>query len=302
MRGIFIIGLLVGCSLIGYAQEGKTPEDIQREKANQERAAKSNLDTVKTYGWKHSMVTGLNLTQVSFKDWVGGGENALAYTVWLKGESVQDLEQTEWSNSYSFDFGQTRVGSQGLRKTDDDIYLQTLFIYKLGSNINPYVSATLRTQFATGYNYTDTADIAISKFFDPAYLTQSAGVAFQPVPEVTTRLGAGLREIITSEYPSYADDPATTEIEKTKVLGGLESVTDVKVNFADNMTYTGKLEMFDAFIHMDQIIVRSDNTISAKVNKYVSVNFNVQIINDVSVSPLTQIKESLALGISYILL
>jgi len=303
VKRIFIMIFMLSWSIYGYAQEGKTPEDIQRDKANQARAANANLDTVKTYGWKHSMVTGLNLTQVSFKDWVGGGENALAYTLWLKGESVQDLEQTEWSNSYSFDFGQTRVGSQGLRKTDDDIYLQTLLIYKLGSNINPYVSATLRTQFATGYNYTDTADIAISKFFDPAYLTQSAGVAFQPVPEVTTRFGAGLREIITSEYPKpYADDPTTPEIEKTKVLGGLESVTDVKVNFAENMTYTGKLELFDAFKHMDQIIVRSDNTISAKVNKYVSVNFNVQIINDVTVSPLTQIKESLALGISYILL
>jgi len=294
--------ILVSCSLTAYSQEGKTPEDIQRDKANQDRAAKSNLDTVKTYGWKHSMVTGLNLTQVSFKDWVGGGENALAYTVWLKGESVQELEQTEWSNSYSFDFGQTRVGSQGLRKTDDDIYLQTLLIYKLGSNINPYVSATLRTQFATGYNYTDTADISISKFFDPAYLTQSAGVAFQPIPQITTRLGAGVREIVTSQYPQYADDPTTPEIEKVKAQGGLESVTDVKWDFADNMTYAGKLEMFDAFKHMDQIIVRSDNTVSAKVNKYVSVNFNVQIINDVSVSPLTQIKESLALGISYILL
>jgi hypothetical protein len=28
--------------------------------------------------WKHSMVAGLNLSQVGFTDWAQGGENALA--------------------------------------------------------------------------------------------------------------------------------------------------------------------------------------------------------------------------------
>ena len=296
MKRFICILILLSISLIASAQEGKTPEQIQAEKDAQARAAKAVIDTVKTFGWKHSVVTGLNLTQVSFKNWVGGGDNALAYTTWLKGESVQDLEQTEWANSYRFAFGQTRLASQGIRKTDDEIYLQSLFIYKLGTQINPYVSATLRTQFATGYKYTDTASIPISKFFDPAYLTQSIGLAYQPIPEITTRLGVGAREVITSEFGQYYNHG------EDKVQGGFESVTDVHWSFAENMTYAGKLEMFAAFKTLDQILVRSDNTISAKVNKYISVNFTVQIINDVTASPLTQIREGLALGISYILL
>lgn len=292
--GIVILSCLC---VLASAQQGKTPDEIQAEKDAQARAAKGVADTVKTFGWKHSMVTGLNLTQVSFKDWVGGGDNALAYTAWLKGQSVQDLEQTEWANSYEFAFGQTRLASQGLRKTDDQIYLQSLFIYKVGTQINPYLSATLRTQFSTGYNYTDTNSLAISKFFDPAYLTQSIGLAYQPIPEITTRLGVGAREIITSEYAQYYAPPGVD-----KVQGGLESITDIHWNFAENMTYTGKLEMFAGFKTMDQIIVHSDNTITAKVNKYINVNFTLQLINDVTASPLTQIKEGLALGISYILM
>jgi len=300
MRSLFLI--MVFCSLTAFAQEGKTKEELEREKAFQAQAAKTALDTVTVFGWKHGVSTGLNLSQVSFRDWVGGGEDALAYALWLKGSSTQDLEQTQWGNSYKFAFGQTRLSGKGMRKTDDEIYLQTLLIYKLGTHVNPYASATLRTQFATGYVYPDTSEIAVSKFFDPAYLTQSAGVAYQPTPEITTRLGAGVREIVTSEFNVYADDRTTPEIEKVKVQGGFESTTDAQFVLAENITYSGKLELFAAFKSLEKVIVRCDNTFTAKVNKVVNVNLNIQFINDVNVSPLTQIKEALALGISYILL
>ena len=65
-------------SAAAFAQESK-----ETEKNFQQRAAQSTVDTVKTFGWKLTMATGLNLSQVSFRDWVGGGENALAYSIWL---------------------------------------------------------------------------------------------------------------------------------------------------------------------------------------------------------------------------
>ena len=44
-----------------------------------------------------------------------------------------------------------------------------------------------------------------------------------------------------------------------------------------------------------------DNTLTANVSKYVVVILNVQIINDKQVSTRTQVKEVLALGLSYTL-
>jgi hypothetical protein len=300
IRGLLLLSFCL--SLAAFAQEGKTKEEIEREKAFQAQAAKEALDTIKTFGWKHAVATGLNLSQVSFRDWAGGGQDALAYMLWLKGSSTQDLEQTEWGNSYKFGFGQTRLGDRGTRKTDDEIYVQSLLIYKLGTHVNPYASATLRTQFSKGYIYTDTSEIPNSKFFDPANMTQSAGVAYQPTTELTTRFGLGVREVITSEFTFYADDPTTPEIEKVRVQGGFESITDGQFVLAENVSYSAKLELFAAFKSLDKVLVRFVNTLTAKVNKYVNVNLNVQLINDVSVSPLTQVKEALALGISYILL
>jgi hypothetical protein len=162
-------------------------------------------------------------SSVVFGLWVQGGQNALAYTVTLDGKSDFDAEVTNWSNSYKFAFGQTRLGDQGLRKTDDKIDLQMVFTYKLGTHVNPYVSGTLKTQFAEGLKYDkEGRGTVVSRFFDPAYLTQAAGVGYQPLPELKTRLGAAIREIVTSTYVTYSDDPATTKIEKVKIDGGFE--------------------------------------------------------------------------------
>jgi hypothetical protein len=295
----WVVLLVVFAVTVGLAQEKET----DREKRFREEAAKG-IDTTKPVGWHLASIAGANLSQVSFKDWAGGGENTLAYALWGTAGAVKYSEQTRWSNSLKLMFGQARVGAQEVKKTDDEIYFESLLIYLLGTTINPYASATLRTQFAPGFAYFDAAPyrVQISQFFDPAYLTQSAGVAYTPYTNLTTRLGVGVREVLTSSYPQYADDPSTAEIEKTRVQGGLESVTDFKWPFAENMVFTSRLEMFSPFNQLDRVIMRSDNTVEMKVNQYVTVNFNVQLINDANVTARTQAKEALAVGLSYRLL
>jgi hypothetical protein len=268
--------------------------------------ALSQQDTVQAPPgpWAHNVVSGLTLTQVAFRDWTQGGENALSYTVSLDGKSQRTAESINWINSYKLAFGQTRLGVQGLKKTDDKIDLELVFSYKIGTYINPYASATLKSQFATGYKYDEKTGTktAVSQFFDPAYLTQSVGFGYQPAQEIKTRLGAGLREVITSVYNSYADDPKTVAVEKTNVNGGFESVTNAQWKLDDNLLFTAKLELFSAFKKLDQVIVRSDNSVTAKVNKYISVILNIQFINDPSVTARTQVKETLGLGLTYTVL
>lgn len=241
--------------------------------------------------WKHSLVAGFNITQVSFTDWSSGGENALSYSAVIDGKSVQDLETTNWSNTYKLAYGQTRLGSKPLRKTDDKIEFESVLTYKLGTTVNPYASATLKTQFDVGYKYDDNAgtQTILSRFWAPAYLTQAVGVGYQPITQVKTRLGAALREVRTKF--GY--------IETNKTEGGIESITDAEWNVDDNLLFKAKLELFSAFNNLDLWIVRSDNTLAAKLSNVISVTFNVQLINDANVQARTQIKEVLALGIVY---
>jgi len=262
--------------------------------------------------WTHNLVGGLNLTQVSFNDsWSQGGENALAYAMSLNGKSTDEQPKTNWTTSYKFAFGQTKLGSQGVRKTDDKIDMESNLIFKVGAYVNPYVAATLKTQFANGFDYAAKDPktgkfVQVSKFLDPGYLTQSVGLGYQPIPQIKTRLGAALREVITSDFNAYADDPATkTVVERTKVEGGLESVTEVAWQMQSNLLFTGKVELFDAFKNFDIIIMRSDNTLAAKVSKYLTVNFNVQLLKEQNLplaprrSGKIQAKQTLAIGLSY---
>jgi hypothetical protein len=297
MKRALMFLLLASTSLL-LAQE----KEADREKRFREETAKG-LDTTKATEWQLSSVSGINLTQVSFKDWAQGGANSLAYGLWGSLSAVDRGVATRWSNNVKLTFGQARVGDQDLRKTDDEIYLESLLIYLLGTSINPYGAFTLRTQFAPGYAYFDTAPRQqISAFFDPAYLTQSVGLAYSPVAHLTVRVGAALREVVTSAFPQYADDPETPEIEKTRVDGGLESVVDFQWTFAENMLWSSRLELFAPFKSLDRVVARNDNTVAMKVNQYVTVNFNVQLINDVDVTARTQVKEALAVGFSYTLL
>ncbi|HLX12143.1 MAG TPA: DUF3078 domain-containing protein [Bacteroidota bacterium] len=250
--------------------------------------------------WKHSLVAGLNLTQVSYTDWVAGGQNALAYTVVINGRSIYNGPTYNWDNIYNFAFGQTRLGDQGLRKTDDKIDLGTTLTYKVGSLFNPYANATLKSQFSTGYLYaTPTGDSAVSKFFDPAFVTQSVGVGYQPIAEVKLRLGAALREIFTSQYTFYASDPPPAAPQSTRVDGGTEFDWDIAWNLDEHLLFSSSFQYFSPFKDPGQIVVRGDNTLSAKVSKYVVVSLNVQLISEPRILPQTQYKESLALGLNY---
>jgi hypothetical protein len=247
--------------------------------------------------WKHTMIVSANTTQISFTDWAQGGENSLAYALFVEGKSSFARDMIEWVNSYKFGYGQAKLGSQGIRKTDDKIDLESVLMYKLGTYINPYASASLKTQFAEGVTYDASGHATpVSNFFDPAYLTQSAGVGYQPMPEVKTRLGIGIREIVTRTYTMYSSGK-TVETD-----GGLESITEVGWTVMENVVLNSKLEIFSPLKQMDKMLVRSDSTLAAKVNKFLSVNLNAQLINDPKVQARTQIKQTLALGLSFTLL
>jgi hypothetical protein len=213
-------------------------------------------------------------------------------------------ERSRWSNTLSLRYGQAQIGDDDAKKTDDEIYFESIFVYRIWSPFHPYAAATLRTQFAPGYDYPDNAPrVRVSKFFDPAYLTQSVGIIYEPSAVFTSRLGVAMREVITSEFPQYADDAETlTEIEKTRFDVGMEWVSTLNYEFLPNMVYLSRLELFAPFNAFDRVVARWDNVISGKINTWFSVNLGVQVLNDVNVTPRTQLKQTLTIGLSYQLL
>ena len=253
------------------------------------------------YGWQKEIVGGVNLTQTSFDNWAQGGENSFAWQLNLNFKFINDQEKTNWTNSGKFTCGATKTGDQESRKSIDEIKLESVFTCKPGVYLNPYVAVTGETQFAAGYNYGTDPKTQISAFMDPGYFRESVGVGYQPNHIVKTRFGMALKQTITSDYPvPYADNPDTKDkIEKTKNEIGAESVTDVSWKISNNMLFTSQLELFSALKAFDEIDVNWDNVLTAKISKYFNVNFNVKLFYDRDISKKRQLKQALAMGLTY---
>ncbi|KAF0153156.1 MAG: hypothetical protein FD143_596 [Ignavibacteria bacterium] len=257
-------------------------------------------DTTKSQ-WVPSFVTSLGLNQIAFSNWVKGGESSIAWTV-MGNFHYDKISTTEWSfkNSIKAAYGRTKIGSGVYRTTDNDLYLENVASYNLGWAVSPFISNSIRTQLASGFDYNAAPEKEIANFFDPGYITQTIGFTYDKYQNVVTRLGLGFQEIITNKFTQYSDDPTTKNVvEKFRIETGIESVTDADIKLDDNIIYKSKLRLFSQFKSLDVWDVRWDNIIAAKITKYISVNFSFLLIYEKAQTLRTQIKEGLQVGFVY---
>ncbi|MFA6235577.1 MAG: DUF3078 domain-containing protein [Bacteroidota bacterium] len=256
-------------------------------------------------GWNNTLVVGMNLTQVSLKDWSQGGENTLAWTFLTNGLFAYKQPDWIWRNTLKITYGQTKLGSAEYEKSEDEFFWESLYSRNIGWKIDPYVANQVRTQLAPGYVMItdDQSGLEVrtqtSGLWDPGYLIQSAGFTYTNGEEFFTRAGVAFKETFSPNY-GFADDATTpNEVETFHFQTGVESATGVKMSVMQNILYTSQLNLFSAFNQLDVWDVRWDNSLSAKVNSYVNVSLNLLIVHDIAQTRRTQIKEALALGLRY---
>lgn len=259
-------------------------------------------------GWNNTLVTGLNLSQVSLHNWTQGGEDMLTWTFLVNGKFLYKQPDWRWNNTLKIAYGKTKLGDDDFEKSEDELFWESVYSRNIGWKIDPYVANQLRTQFDDGYTIgKDENDQEVHRLssgpFDPLYLIQSAGFTYTQGEVFFTRLGVAFKEIFSSAEFGYADDPDTDgEIEEFRFQTGIESATGAKVTVMENIMYTTQLNLFSAFNQMDIWDVRWDNTLNMKVNDYVSASLNVILVHDISQTRRTQVKQALALGLRYSLL
>ena len=252
------------------------------------------------FGWKKELVGSLNLAQTSFNNWSKGGENSTAWQVNVNFKFENDQKKTNWSNSGTLSYGRNKTGDQGSRKSVDEIKLESVYSYKIGICVNPFVAVSGESQFGPGYDYKIEPEVKVSKFMDPGYFRESIGFGVSPIKVVKTRLGAAIKQTVTNQYPSpYADDPDTDKIEKFKNEIGIESVTDINIKLSATSALQSKIELFSNTKAFDEIDVNWDNLLTSKISKYFSFNFTVKLLYDKDVSVKRQLKQSMAIGLSY---
>ena len=246
---------------------------------------------------------GINISQISFTNWAQGGENSFTWT--LLGNYSITTKSEKWTtkNTFKFAFGRTKLGTQDFRTNDNEFFIETLISKNVGWAVDPFFSNSIRSPITTGYSYKTKVPERIADFFDPGYVTQSLGFTYDKVKGIKSRLGIALQEIFTNRQRKFSDNPATKDrVEAFKLETGIESVTSSEFKLMENINYKGSLRLFSKFENMKYWDVRWDNLITAKVNDYVNVNFNLLVVYERKQTLKTQIKEALQFGIIYNLL
>lgn len=253
--------------------------------------------------WIPGLVVGASISQIAFTNWVKGGDNSISWV--FIGDFHLDNTSDLWSfkNSIKATYGRSKIGDATYRTTDNDFYLENVASYNLGWAVSPFISNSVRTQIASGYDYKVDPALEIANFFDPGYVTQTIGFTYDKYQNILTRLGIGFQEIFTNKFRQYSDDASTPDkMEAFKFETGIESVTDINYKIDDNILYTSKLRLFTQFKSLDVWDVRWDNNIAAKITKLISVNFTYQLVYEKMQSPYTQTKQALLIGITYAVL
>jgi len=269
-------------------------------------------------GWRSSLVSQLALNQASYRNWQEGGVDVLAFTVGGRGRLERVMGAFKQEHLLRTSFGLVKNDTLDFRKAEDFLRYAFNLQYTALGKLQPTLATELRTQFAPGFDYDpaaedyptlaalgflDTGDrLKVSDFFAPAIWTQSLGLTYDPDSWYTVRLGLGLKEtIVTIERlrPLYGNDLDQT----LRLEAGLESLIEARRELFENVLLESRLGLFQAFSGFDDgPDAYWENTLTMKVNDFLNVTLAAEALYDRDVTDEIQLREVLAIGLSFVLL
>lgn len=241
---------------------------------------------------------GFSIVQAAFSNWVGGGVNALAWASSLHVRMQYQQGAWLWELRTVAEFGQTLVDG-AFRKTNDVLDVQTFAKWEWGASFGPQFSASLRTQFADGFDFSKLGTPQISGFFDPAYSVQSLGFAYTRSDSLRASVGIAAREIFTNRFPNFADDPNTEEIERINIRAGVELFAVWLVELFSGVSLRVRTQLFAPFARLGALEVNEHLTVFLKINQFLDTRFTLVLLYQENISKRLQLQQTLELTISF---
>ncbi len=263
-------------------------------------------------GWNTSGVVGINLTQVGLNNWAGGGQNNIAIGgLFSYGANLVD-SNTTWLSTLDIGYGQTKLGKQDFRKSDDKLILASKFNYKASGDLSYSALLDLRTQIAEGVSYNDSGAVTgrISNLFAPANIIVGLGMTWVPADFISITVAPISNKLLIvaddslNRYRAFGVDSGKSI---KSDLGALISIT-FKKGLMKNVTLESKLNSFAPYASFTQNLVNWNTLLSMKVNDYINANFALDVIydpftvvkrDDGTAGPATQIRNVIGIGFGY---
>lgn len=260
--------------------------------------------------FKHNFQVGFTLNQASFSDnWKGGGVNSIAFGGFLNYNVKYKNDNWDFASDLQSQIGFIENAGETRRKNADRIFYDLKAAYRITPKWNAFSSLNFLSQFADGFDYKidPKKDSLVSALFAPAYLTSSVGIEYKPIDYFWLRFGVGtLRQtFVLDERISNAGlyglkNPG----DKLRNQAVLQFIANFDKNLAENINLKWRymvnfdyLKATSATGSMDAALVHNFNlNLTLKATKYISTNFQVNVIKDPDQDKNTQFSQILSLG------
>jgi hypothetical protein len=262
--------------------------------------------------WKVSGQVSVNISQVSFSNWIGGGKNSVSGVGLFDYNAIYQKEKIQWNNTLKTGYGLLKEGEDQVVKTDDKLELNSKLGVQMKNEHLLYSSyVNFLTQFANGYKYPNTTD-KISTFFAPAYLTLATGFDYQPIENFSLFFTpvSGKFTFVTDEELSAAGAFGVEPGKKARAEMGAIVKSEFKTPVVKNVDLATSLTLFSNYFNNPQNIdVNWDIALNMKINDFLSANLLTNLIYDHDILiPIddegntgrrVQLKQLFGVGLSY---
>jgi hypothetical protein len=262
--------------------------------------------------WKVSGQVSVNISQVSFSNWIGGGKNSVSGVGLFDYNAIYQKEKIQWNNTLKTGYGLLKEGEDQVVKTDDKLELNSKLGVQMKNEHLLYSSyVNFLTQFANGYKYPNTTD-KISTFFAPAYLTLATGFDYQPSENFSLFFTpvSGKFTFVTDEELSAAGAFGVEPGKKARAEMGAIVKSEFKTPVVKNVDLATSLTLFSNYFNNPQNIdVNWDIALNMKINDFLSANLLTNLIydhdilipidDDGNTGRRVQLKQLFGVGLSY---
>lgn len=268
-------------------------------------------DTAAVKPWKTKLEVGVNFNQSFFtENWTGGGVSSVSLGTLIKGNANYSKGKWSWTNDLQLQYGVQRNKDQSPRKLNDLIFIDSKLGYRFTEKLDFFGAVNYMSQFAEGYKFDKDANgietrTTLSRFMSPGYLTEAAGIRYQPVSYFWVRLGVlALRQTFVMDDSLYLQVPENYGVPVGKNIKndvGFQLMADFDKNLAENLNLKLRYISFGEYQDFSNTNHRVDLVLSAKITKYINTNITAVMLYDKNQSKAVQWSETLALGVLFIL-
>lgn len=266
-------------------------------------------------GWRMDLTASFRGNQAAHSNWQEGNVNALSFTALTEGTFDRVVGKFLTRQTLRLAYGLLQQDTLDFRKATDIVRYGVSAEIVTEDVVRPTAAFSLRSQFAPGYDYSPTESkyptlpivsgepLKTSDALSPLVLTQSLGVSVRPGGGFVARTGLALKETVVQierlrpVYGNALDQTIRTE-------AGLDAELSLDREVMEHVRIKSRLYAFQGFgmIGEEAPDLLLENGVVLEVNDLLNVAVDTSVLYDADISENLQLREVLAVGLTFDLL